>query len=280
MSTNSFITFVKNKHFDKVKNIAYGKVDQYLLTLYQGRYHKLFILPLPSITKEQKVQVLNFLKLNKKELVLNQFLFDNTVLIVRVKESFHQIKVERIELILDTITQFLKENHIGIGQYCVFCGKENATEKIKMTRIEYYMHQSCYDKAVAETEHEDVSQPNTKKNHGLFGAILGAILIGIPWIFLSEGGWFSGMLAFLIADFALIFYQIFNGRMEKYTKLHLFISTIIGLIVSEIFILIKNGVNLNQLFTEAHSQLLLNLEVGILMTFIGFIVILFRLKKS
>lgn len=83
MFNNSFITFVEKRNWDFEKNIAHGKENDYLVTLYQGKSYKLFLLPLIGIKNEEKEIVLEYLKRQKKDFGLKRFSFDNTVLYLK-----------------------------------------------------------------------------------------------------------------------------------------------------------------------------------------------------
>ncbi len=277
MSNTSYQSYLRENQYEIEKNVAYGLENDYLITIYQDKRYKYFIIPLPSITEEEKKRVLNYLKLQKKEFKLVRISFDNTVLILKVKEGLTSISVEMLKDIINTVTKFLKEQQIAVGKHCIFCGKDNANKKIKITRIQYYMHQSCYDKAIEGIEKEKEKE-GPKKDRGFLGALIGTFIISIPWILLGDYSWFVGFITFLFASFAFKFYLMFNGKLTKNTKLLIALATIIVTIVSEILILVINNITLSELFTNTNRELLLTLQLGLLMSIIGLLPILRQFK--
>lgn len=164
MFNNLFISFVEKRKWDRVKNIAHGKENDYLVTLYQGKRYKLFILPLTGIKNEEKEQILDYLKQHQVDFGLKRFSFDNTVLIFKVKEPFRMIKIEKIEYILHSVTQFLKDHQISLGKFCFICGKDHSDKKVTVTRIEYYTHETCFQNLLAEVNHEVDMKKKKRKN--------------------------------------------------------------------------------------------------------------------
>lgn len=80
-----------------------------------------------------------------------------------MKEPYLTIKVEKIEHILQSVTQFLKEQQISLGKHCFICGKDHSDKKVTVTRIEYYTHETCFENLLAEVNREKEEQKKTKK---------------------------------------------------------------------------------------------------------------------
>ncbi|QVK19435.1 hypothetical protein KHQ81_07070 [Mycoplasmatota bacterium] len=162
MLNNLFISFVEKRNWVRVNNIAHGKENDYLVTLYQGKRYILFILPLTGIRTQDKEQVLDYLKQHKVDFGLKKFSFDNTVLVFKVREPNRTIKIEKIEYILHSITQFLRDYKISLGKFCFICGQDYSDKKVTVTEIEYYTHETCYENLMAEIKQEEEDKKNKK----------------------------------------------------------------------------------------------------------------------
>ncbi len=275
MTTNSFNTYTKENKYEVNKNIAYGMENGYLVTFCQNRHDKLFVFPLPSITEEEKVKLLDFLKTMEKDLCLFHSKFDNAVLIIKVKEQNSQIGTDLIKKIFATVTTYLKENHICLDKHCIFCGNDKADSKIRLLHVEYYMHQACHDKALQGIKEEE----NSKKDLGFLGAFLGVLLLGIIWILFYEKGLLASCAMFFSGSFAVKFYQVFHGKFHKYTPHLLSLAIFLVLLISVSFILIRSGVTPQKLFAEENKVLLSYISFGCAIAFMGLLVLLLRLNR-
>lgn len=129
MVSSQFKQFVAMKNWNAEKNIAYGEENGYLFTLVDGQGTKIFASPLPSTEEYAKKEILEYLKENKKTLKINEFSFDNDVLIVKFKEQIRNTKAETMDNFLKDLTGFLKSKSINGKGYCIFCGNDNAEQK-------------------------------------------------------------------------------------------------------------------------------------------------------
>lgn len=282
MAHNSYYEFVTKNNYEINKNVAYGKVDDYLITIYQDVRFKLIIIPLPKITDDQKKQLVSYLKSRKKEMPRTYVYFDNRVLVVKIKEPFTQIPLEQFEKTFDIIMGYIKDNHISSGKPCIFCGNEGAHETIKITNIEYYYHRNCYDKAIKEieAEQEKLAQEEVKQNYnGFIGALVGSILFGVLWAIFYEKGLIPALFMFFLPTISLRFHQAFKGKFTKNLVNEIILANFIVLFIVIIVIIIRAKINLAEMFTKENQVVMTNIFIGITATLLGNLLLRNRFKR-
>jgi hypothetical protein len=283
MANRSFDQFTKDNKYQVNQNLGYGIHNGYLVTLYQMRYNKMFIFPLPSITENEKDKVLNYLKEHKKDLFITSSKFDNSVLVINIRENIQPVLSEKLEHLVYMVTIYLKDNNIAVGKYCVVCGKENAETLVKIANIEYYAHKSCYDKSLEEAdkifkENREIETAKTT-NIGFVGAFLGAFIVGIVWYLISDMGWLTGLIMFSAANFSLSLYYYLNRNYGKYTKSWVSLSVLITYLVITFLIMDKNDITYITLFSKENQNVMTNILLGFGASIIGLIPILIRYNK-
>lgn len=284
--------FASMKGWRIEKNIAYGEENGFLFTLIDGSGFKMFVSPLPSVTEQTKKEILDYLNENKKILQINEFLLDNDVLIVKLKESFRSAKVEVMSNLLMELTDFLKSKGIKGKECCIFCGNDNAEQTIYIDDIMYSAHNECYshevimiDEAVREYEVED-------KNYfsGFIGALIGGMVSSIPWIlvqiYLNK---MAAALAVLIGIGALKAYYMFKGQLGRATRWIIAFCTLFSVVFAQFAAIaiefIKYNIplqygNFVKLLSdpEMGNVFKINLRLSLFMAFLGIIGLFFELK--
>src|SRR5690554_6257238 len=288
MANRSFEIFTSINNYEINKNVAYGEKNGYLITLYQMRFVKTFIIPLPNITKTQKKQVIDYLKTYKRKFHLSRVYFDNKVLIIKVKENIKTADVERLNGLVENITNYLQSNNISLGQYCIICGKENADKKTLIMNIEYYVHRSCYDKTLTEIDHEleknknkdkDKESSNRRNVYTILTTFIGAFFVGFLWLLLSKYGWISSLIMISAAKFALSIYLLFKDKIENNTKLVITVAVLLAFILSSSLIISKNNITYLELFKNENEKLLIHIIVGLITSIVGILMIFFQKNK-
>lgn len=280
MVNPSFKQFTERNNYEVDRNVAYGEKNGYLVTFCQLSYHKMFLLPLPGITNAEKQKIFQFLTPFKKEYSIKSLHFDNTVFIIKLRESIRFIPVEILEKVIDEVTKFLKDNEICLGEHCIICGKEDSDQKVRITGIEYYVHQNCYDRLTKEieTEFKDRNESTSKKTkYGFIGSIIGAFMVGFAWYFISEFGWISALVMLLCAHFSLKGYRFINLRLDKNAYIWSIVSVLFSYLISSYLIIISNKPQLIDVFNN--TNVLINLGVGLATSLAGFVISWFINKR-
>lgn len=286
MANRSFEIFTKVNNYKVDRNVAYGENNGYIITLYQKRFVKTFLIPLPNITNAQKTQVIDFLIKQKAKFSLKQVYFDNTVLVIKIKESFRNFNVDILNNLIDTTINYLQENKIAVGKHCIFCGKDNADAKKKIMNIEYYIHRSCYDNALAEInkEYEEMrvkkdEKTKNKEPYALPVASLGLIVISFLWFLISHYGWYTSLIMLSCGNFTLGLYYIFKQKMINFHKILIIFEALLSYIIFSTLILIKNDIALSNIFNPEYRNITLNLLIAFISIVISFFLTFSRYNK-
>jgi|GEM_PF-955410 len=282
MANNSFYEFAKKYDYEIHNNIAYGKVDDYLITLYQDIKYKMIIIPLPKITDTEKKQLIDYLKFRKKDLPRTYAYFDNRVLVVKIKEPFVQIMLNQLIQIFDIIIGYIKDNNISPGKTCIICGNDGAYETIKITNIEYYYHRNCYNKVLKEIdeENEELAQEQEKPSYnGFIGALIGSMLFGVLWAIFYEKGLIPALFMFFLPTIALRFHQAFKGKISKNLVNEIMGANFLVLFVVIVVIIIRAQINLAELFAKENQPVVTNIFIGLAMTVFGNLMLRNRFKR-
>ncbi|GAA0177095.1 hypothetical protein SH2C18_03820 [Clostridium sediminicola] len=274
------------------KGIAYGEENGYLFTLIDGPGFKMFLTPLPSVTEEIKNEILDYLNENKKELQIHEFLFDDDVLAVKLKESFKSASVEVMNNLVSELTNFLKSKGVNGKGCCIFCGIDNAEQTVYIDNLMFSAHDECYSREVAAMDEAAKEYDEEDKNYGsgIIGALLGGIVSSIPWVISQV--YFESMavvFAILISLGSLKAYYLFKGELGRATKWIVAFSTLFSVVLAQfgvmaiIFIKYKIPVEYEsfvRLFKDPEMANIfkVNLRLGLFMASLGIIRLFFELK--
>lgn len=270
--------FAEQKGWNYNRRTTNGEEKGYLFTIIQGQGFKTFLTPLTGITELAKEKVIRYLKEQKSVLKISDVDFDNSVLYIRVKETFGLMKMDNINELLSTITNYLQGNSICIDKHCVFCGEEGANEKCFINGIYYYAHSGCYEQAVEENKQEIKKYDSENKNYllGTIGALLGGLVCTIPWIIVEYLGFFAAFLAYLIGVGALKSYKMLGGKLGPMTRWIILVVVIISVFFAEIASYAIWFIQNDYLFCNENYNLILsdadiyiNIGIGLLMAFLG-----------
>lgn len=285
--------FASLKNWQLKKNIAYGQENGYIFTVIAGQGVKIFICPLPSISEERKSQVLNYLYNNRRELKINEFIFENDVLVIKFKEVFRSTKIEIMNNLVSKLISFLETNEIKGNECCIFCGKNDAHQIIYIDKIMYLAHNKCYtdqldvlDEAIKEYDTE-----NKNYFRGFIGALIGGGIISIP-LSLAQVyfGNIVGMIFSTLLSFGLLkAYYMFKGKLGRGTKWIITLCTFISVIISQIMVveigMLQHGSTLKPsnfkiLFgiTQIADYFKLNVGISLLSALMGFLLIFLQIK--
>jgi hypothetical protein len=292
------MAFPRLKQFASMKgwriegNIAYGEENGYLFTVVDGQGFKMFLTPLPAIDDNIQKDILNYLKENKKMLRISEFSFDNTVLVIKFRESFRSTKVEYMDNLLAELTELLKQKHIKGKECCIFCGNDGADQSIYIDNIMYSAHNECYSHEVAAVEEAELEYKAEDKNYlaGFMGALVGGIVSSIPWILVQVYlNRIAAALALLIGIGSLKAYYLFKGRLGRATRWIVSACTLFSVVLSQFGAIavnmLKNDIPLNygnfvqvlRIPEVAHS-FRSNLGMSLFMAFLGIIGLFLDLK--
>jgi hypothetical protein len=276
------------------KNCIYGEENGYLFTLFDGNGFKAIVTPLPRIEDQAKQRVLSFLGENKKRIKIWKYGFDNNVLAVKFHESFRNTKLEVIEELIQTMTEFLKTQEIPGKNYCIICGQDQANQIVNIGNIYYDIHDGCCTTFENEVESAKRQFDSEEKNYflGFLGAMLGGLIASIPWIVVQIAfSKIAAVCAYLIGFGATKAYFLCKGRFGSLTKWLISLVVIFTVILAQFMIisfeLLKAGIALtyrnyqllfnNQEMTTVFGK---NLSLALFMALLGILPLFFELKGT
>ncbi|MDD7793846.1 hypothetical protein [Clostridium sp. 'White wine YQ'] len=295
MALSKLKEFASLKGWKFEKNIASGEENNYLFTVISGQGVKIFICPLPSISEENKNQVLNHLTYNKKLLKISSFLFDHDMLIIKFKENYRRTKIETMNNLLINLTNLLNSLGIKGKECCIFCGHDNANETIYFENVMYSAHSECYTQQVEmiETAAREYESENKNYLRGAIGALIGGILISIPWsfaqVYLSNN--LAAIFSTLLSLGLLKSYYLFKGKLGSATRWIIAACTFISAIISQLLVveimMLQHGTTIEYsdligLFgiSGLAAMFRLNVKLSLFIAFIGFLLFVFPIKGS
>lgn len=276
------------------KNTAYGEENGYLFTLVDGQGFKIFASPLPSISEDNRRDILDYLDKNKEKLKISEFMFDNKVLIIKFKETLTSTKVETMDTLLKELTDFLRSKDVKGKESCIFCGNDGAEQTVYIDNIMYSAHVECYSHANAAVEEAKKEYEAEDKNYflGFIGAFIGGIVCSIPWIlvqaYLSR---VAAVLAAFIGIGSLKAYYIFKGKLGRGTRWIIGLCTLISVVVAQFgaiaIEMVQNDIPLQYesfvllfSFPEITRSFIGNLALSLFMAFLGIIRLFINLKGN
>lgn len=293
MTIFRFKKFASQKDWKIRKNIAYGQENGYIFTAIAEQGAKLFICPLPSISEENKKKVIDYLKDNKSILKVNEFLFEDSVLLIKFKEIFRSTKIETMNNLISELTNYLNSINVKGSGSCIFCGEEYAYETIYIENIMYHVHGECYYHHINDLEEDIKEYEESNKNYfrGFIGTLIAGVIISMIWsltqVYIIEN--FAGLFSILLSFGLLKAYYMFKGKLGKGTIWIIAISTFISVILSQVMVveieMLQHGSTLKPsnfeiLFgiTQLAVYFKRNVLISLGISFVGFLFVFFSLK--
>ena len=293
MTIFRFRKFASQKDWKIRKNIAYGQENGYIFTAIAEQGAKLFICPLPSISEENKKKVIDYLKDNKSILKVNEFLFEDSVLLIKFKEIFRSTKIETMNNLISELTNYLNFINVKGSGSCIFCGEDNAHETIYIEKIMYHVHGECYYHHINALEEDIKEYEESNKNYfrGFIGTLIAGVIISMIWsltqVYIIEN--FAGLFSILLSFGLLKAYYMFKGKLGKGTIWIIAISTFISVILSQVMVveieMLQHGSTLKPsnfeiLFgiTQLAVYFKRNVLISLGISFVGFLFVFFSLK--
>jgi hypothetical protein len=167
----------------------------------------------PIASKSQEIK--NFLESKNKELKFAGMRVDPNQIIFQPFSWTGASGMKNLELELNAITSFLKENGVPESEYCPVCGQKiEQGSWVKFDEGLAYLDNACAEnlkKLAVAREAEYNALPNNY-GKGFIGALLGGLIGGVAWIGIGMIGFVSGWVAFLISGLASLFYDKFKGK--------------------------------------------------------------------
>ncbi|MDL2225308.1 hypothetical protein LJC20_03755 [Eubacteriales bacterium OttesenSCG-928-M02] len=218
--------------------MAYGELDGYMVTLWDGAGLKAMDISLYLDTEEKRQQVEGFLAdpVNKKEYRI----LDYRVNMDKVYIPFHDRvgTLKTIEKFINVFFPLLKEYGVKGAELCHICHEMLPPEEKGHYRIEstaVVAHDHCVEELtnnLAALDQEYKEQP-TRLLSGAVGAIIGALVGAIPWAIVYTMGWIAGVLGFVIGWAALKGYQLLGGKIVRSSVIVLLIAIVIGVFAGQ-----------------------------------------------
>ena len=229
-------TWCDEKGYTTVKEAIYGKEDNvYFSIIPAGNFTSFaFDMSCPSQNLGETVKE-NLKEANKKlpnavNLIKNS---KNNLLIFNSTIPLRGFKIENLDIIISTIISTVQELGGTRNTNCIHCGTETNTHVLIEGASQVMCDQCINNLTDLNKTHKDAPISYAT---GIVGAIIGALIGGIPWFLLLYSGWVVGILAFVIGFVSFIFYKLFKGPKNRFiANLIIYLASIFSVIAWLIF---------------------------------------------
>jgi len=252
--------YAQEKGLKITKDVAYGYIDGYLVTLIDGWDTKTASFSC-DLTNEA-IEMLDYIfseKTFEKKYKLVDYEIDKDGLSIVFYDTIGTM--DRVAAGVEYVIDILKHNSIQGDGICTCCGEplkpDEQTRFVLKNNVVYKVHVPCADMlarygAFAE-EHRKFDKKSVVK--GVVGAFLGSLIGALPMIIVCYFNKMHPILGILIGICAKYGYELFKGKVGA-TKIisvfsFSFIGSVLGMLLSVPAIYLSRFEDLNMNMAEA-----------------------------
>ena len=222
----------KAKGMTVANGIAYGALDGYATTLFEGAGYKQINICTKFPNPEKQVQLQNALSavnLQKEYRVQNLGLSEQGIAVV-----FHDNPgtMKKIEAFVAWFYPLLKSCEATGYQVCMDCGGDvTAGSWYLINGFACYLHDSCADRIAGSMDQREQERKESDTGsyvQGLIGALLGATLGAIVWGIVLSIGYVASLVGLLIGWLAEKGYTLLRGKQGKGKVWILLLAVVFG----------------------------------------------------
>lgn len=235
MIGSAFKKFAQEKGLSVSSGVAYGKLYDYAVTLFDGSGTKNLVITTRFADAEKKQELMNELEQHNlmKEFQIQNISFAYDAIMVIFHDNPGTMK--KFNAFIEYFFPLLPMYDASPANVCTQCGMELGGDNWKLVNgIAYNLHSACAEKLAAEAEDEAAAEKEEKKGSyfmGLVGALLGGIIGAIPWALLLLLGYMASIVGVVIGWLAERGYRLLGGKNGKGKIAILAIAAIVGVVV-------------------------------------------------
>ena len=140
--------------FKSGNNIVYGTYEGYHVTMYHklsllssffnpaNNFKKMFV-AVELLTDDQSAKLLEFLKNNKKDLIISHWDVQDSVLFMTINEDIRSYSVKRYNQTMSKLVEYFKAEGIKPEYRCAYCGKEEVDHISIINNVGFPSHAAC-----------------------------------------------------------------------------------------------------------------------------------------
>ena len=217
------------------RGVAYGNMQGFAATLCEGggwkriAFATAFADPMQKTMFMDAVQAVN---LQKEYRVTNLAVAADGIVVDFLDNPG---TMGKIRAFLEWFLPLLHRYQASAWNICTQCGCEVITGKWMLVGgIAHFMHDSCADKTVRETQ--DTNERRGKEDNGTYlkgaiGAFLGAALGAVVWAIVLLAGYVASIIGLLIGWLADKGYRLLHGKNGKGKVAILIVAVILGVVL-------------------------------------------------
>ncbi len=252
--------YAQEKGMKITKDVAYGYIGGYLVTLIDG-----WDIKKASISCYLTDEAINFLdtvlsdKGYEKTYKIDGYEIDNYGVSIVFTDTIGTM--ERVIGCVENFIGILCQNGIPCGGVCPYCQKafepEEETKIVLEDEFAYRVHSACGEQMAKFADFEANTRKRDKKPliTGILGAFLGCLIGTIPTIIAYYFGWYFSALSFFVGVGAKFGYDIAKGKLGAAKLVTVFSFSVVGsafaIFFSYVATFIAHMKGLDNILTEA-----------------------------
>lgn len=264
--------------FPKAKKIArdlgWYKTDNGVFGLYKGYFfnvsdaslmsnpqYKFVSATTGNLTEEQRQQIKAELVTKKRKLKFTSFEIGDSGIFFRFSETFIYTRLNTVYSLLDFLVDLFRKLNIPEQNKCHSCGTDQKISYYNLVDNGIIFCDSCFHQT--NNKFYEIEKERISKEKDYLTGFLGTLIFSAPGIILCVllaiylGKLASGM-AFILAFFAFIGYNLLKGREGTLKKYIIFLTNIISIIIANVItvlaLLLKQGSTIKQAISELQTS--------------------------
>lgn len=229
--------YFSQKDFNIDKNYGYGQINGYEVNLFYNAMDNTapvkFIVSFFALEND-KVKIIE--ELNNANIKFLQYQNNELGMIFGINDFTVGALIKKLDNILDTIFNILKNNNALPQKYCPLCGKE-LVEDFKLFKVNgcnFTLHNECANeiKDSFEEEHQEYVEMPNNYFKGFWGAVIGAAVGAISFIIIFFLGFISSISSFISVFLGSLLYKKFGGKPNHIMVIMTSVLTIVVLLLT------------------------------------------------
>lgn len=256
------------------RDLAWHKTDNGVFGLYKGYFfnvsdaslmsspqYKFVTATTDNLTEGQKQQIVTELVKNKKKLKFTGLEIRDTTIFFQFVENLIPTKLKTVYSLLDFLVDLFKKLNIPEQNKCHSCGTDQRISYYNLGDNGVIFCDSCFHQT--NNKFYEIEKERISKEKGYLTGFLGTLIFSIPgiilWVLLAiyVGKLASGM-AFILAFFAFMGYNLLKGREGTLKKYIIFLTNIVSIIIANVItvlaLLLKQGSTIKQAISELQTS--------------------------
>ena len=225
--------YAKEKGLKVSNGVAYGLINGYMVTLYDGAGIKTLAIS-GAITEESSSMLENKFQdsdFRKQYRILKYTILPESLTVV-FNDAIGTMKF--IKGFVDIMPSLLTQSGVLGDGLCTACGnriEQGQTHNVVLVNgVAHRIHSGCAESVTmrAEVDRDNFNREEKKIGRGVIGALLGSMLGGVVWAVAYYAGWFIALIGVLIGFLSKKGYELLGGKVCKAKTVVILLATLFG----------------------------------------------------